>query len=86
MTSVKGYHDGDGHISTQVTPPIWSKDWERMRARTHDVSTAPLLVLYRLFNKVVVGLVIFGPDAKAIGRRQLGCVGQVQPSIDSCRE
>ena len=37
--------------------------------RTHDVSAAPLLDLHRLFNKVVVGPGIVGPDAKVIGPR-----------------
>ena len=34
-------------------------------ARTHDVSAAPPRVLYRLFNKDVVGPGFVGPDAKA---------------------
>ena len=36
-------------------------------ARTHDVSAAPLPVLYRLVNKDVVGPGIVGPDAEANG-------------------
>ena len=38
-------------------------------ARTHDVSAAPLPVLYSLFSKDVVGPGIVGPDAKATGPR-----------------
>ena len=38
-------------------------------ARPRDVAAAPLLDLHRLFNKVVVGLSIVGPDAKATGPR-----------------
>ena len=38
-------------------------------ARTHDVSAAPPLDLYRLFNKVVVVPGIVGSDAKAMGPR-----------------
>ena len=38
-------------------------------ARPHDVAGAPLPDLHRLFNKVVVGPGIVGPDAKAIGPR-----------------
>ena len=44
-------------------------DWERQSARTHDVSSAPPPDLHRLFNKVVVGPGIVGPDAKAVGPR-----------------
>ena len=38
-------------------------------ATTHDVSAAPPPDHHRLFNKVVVGPGIVGPDAKAIGPR-----------------
>ena len=68
LTSAPG-HDGEGHTSTKITPPIWGKDRERTSARTHDVSAAPHPDPIRLFNEDVVGPGFVGPDAKAMGPR-----------------
>ena len=43
--------------------------FNQLQCEPHDVAAAPLPDLDRLFNEVVVGPGIVGPDAKAIGPR-----------------